>query len=324
MTDAVLGIDVSKKTLDTSIRVGGKLRSRRFVNSPDGWRQLICWLSAQKIRRLHACLEATGRYSLGVALALHQAGHVVSIVNPAQIRDFTRTKLGRNKTDGVDAAHIREYAEVFKPLPWTAPSPALRRLDELQTIRASLVAGLTEWKNRNGSGIVDETARSLAEATILHFTTQLQAIDRAITETIEGNPGLRGKWELLLSISGVGEILAGILLAELPGPDVLRSSAEVVAYAGLNPRRHQSGTSVDRPTRISKVGNAVLRAALFMPAMSAMRHNPVVAALAARLKIQGRLKGKQIVVAAMRKLLVLCFGVLKSGKRFDPAIATAA
>ena len=224
---------------------------------------------------------------------------------------------------GVDAAHIREYAELFKPPPWTPPSPALRRLGELQTIRAGLVAGLTEWKNRNGSGIVDETARSLAEATILHFTTQLQAVDRTITETIEGDPGLRGKWDLLLSISGVGEILAGILLAELPGPDMLRSSAEVVAYAGLNPRRHQSGTSVDRPTRISKVGNAVLRAALFMPAMSAMRHNPVVAALAARLKIQGRLKGKQIVVAAMRKLLVLCFGVLKSGKRFDPAIAMA-
>ena len=324
MTNAVLGIDVSKKTLDTSIRVGGKLRSRSFANSPDGWRQLIGWLTEHKIRRLHACLEATGRYSLGVALALHQAGHVVSIVNPAQIRDFTRSKLGRNKTDGVDAAHIREYAELFKPPPWTPPSPALRRLGELQTIRAGLVAGLTEWKNRNGSGIVDETARSLAEATILHFTTQLQAIDRAITETIEGDPGLRGKWDLLLSISGVGEILAGILLAELPGSDVLRSSAEVVAYAGLNPRRHQSGTSVDRPTRISKVGNAVLRAALFMPAMSAMRHNPVVAALAARLKIQGRLKGKQIVVAAMRKLLVLCFGVLKSGKRFDPAIATAA
>ena len=72
--------------------------------------------------------------------------------------------------------------------------------------------------------------------------------------------------------SGFGKILSGILLAELPGPDVLRSSTEVVAYAGLNPRRHQPGTSVDRPTRISKVGNAVLRAALFMPAMSAMRH----------------------------------------------------
>ena len=111
------------------------------------------------------------------------------------------------------------------------------------------------------------------------------------------------------------------MLAELPGPDVLHSSGEVVAYAGLNPRQHQSGTSVDRATRISKIGNGVLRAALYMPALSAMRYNPAIVALVTRLKSRGRLKPKQIVVAAMRKLLVLCFGVIKTGKPFDPAIA---
>ena len=111
------------------------------------------------------------------------------------------------------------------------------------------------------------------------------------------------KRDLLLSISGVGETLASVVLAELPGPDVLRSSAEVVAYTGLNPRRHQSGTSIDRLTRISKIGNAVLRAALYMPAMSAMRYNPAIVALVTRLKSRGRLKPKQIVVAAMRKLV---------------------
>jgi transposase len=94
----------------------------------------------------------------------------------------------------------------------------------------------------------------------------------------------------------------------------------VVAYAGLNPRLHQSGTSTNRITSISKIGNAVLRSALYMPAMSAMRYNPAIVALVTRLKAQGRLKPK-IVVAAMRKLLVLCFGVLKTGKPFDPAIA---
>jgi hypothetical protein len=109
----------------------------------------------------------------------------------------------------------------------------------------------------------------------------------------------------------------------LPGPDVLRSSPEAVAYVGLNPRRHQSGTSIDRVTRISKIGNAVLRAALYMPAMSAMRYNPAIVALLTRLKFRGRLKPKQIVVAAMRKLLVLCFGVLKTGKPFNPAITMA-
>ena len=194
-------------------------------------------------------------------------------------------------------------------------------MGELQTIRSGIVAGLTEWKNRKNSGMIDTVAQSLADVTISHFTRQLGAVDEAITRTIDNDPVLRRKRDLLLSISGVGETLAGIVLAELPGPDVLRSGAEVVAYAGLNPRLHQSGTSIDRMTRISKIGNAVLRAALYMPAMSAMQHNPAIVALVARLKSRGRLKPKQIVVAAMRKLLVLCFGVLKTGKPFDPAIA---
>jgi transposase len=110
-------------------------------------------------------------------------------------------------------------------------------------------------------------------------------------------------------------------MAEMPEPGVLRRSGEMVAYAGLNPSHHRSGTSIDRPTRISKIGNATLRSSLYMPALSAMRFNPAVAILVARLKSAGRLKPKQIVVAAMRKLLVLCFGVLKTGKRFDLAIA---
>jgi transposase len=194
-------------------------------------------------------------------------------------------------------------------------------LGELQTIRSGIIAGLTEWKNRKNSGIVDVEAQVLADATISHFTSQLGAVDEAITRTIDNDCDLRSKRDLLLSISGVGETLAGVVLAELPGPDVLRSSAEVVAYAGLNPRQYQSGTSVVRATRISKIGNAVLRAALYMPALSAMRYNPAIVALVTRLKSQGRLKPKQIVVAAMRKLLVLCFGVLKTRRPFDAAIA---
>ena len=321
MIDGILGIDVSKNTLDASLSSRNRVRARSVANSSDGWRDLLDWLTSEKIRRVHACMESTGRYSLGIACALYEAGHIVSIVNPAQIRDFARTKLGRNKTDEVDAAHIREYCELFKPQPWVPPSEAHRRLAELQTIRSGIVAGLTEWKNRKGSGMVDSVAQSLADVTISHFSSQLEAVDEAIAQTIDNDSGLRRKRDLLLSISGVGETLAGVVLAELPGPDVLRSSAAVVAYAGLNPRQHQSGTSIDRVTRISKIGNAVLRAALYMPAMSAMRFNPAIVALVTRLKSRGRLNPKQIVVAAMRKLLVLCFGVLKTGKPFDPAIA---
>src|ERR1019366_10757616 len=173
-------------------------RARSVANSSDGWRDLLDWLTTQKIRRVHACMESTGRYSLGIACALYEAGHIVSIVNPAQIRDFARTKLGRNKTDGVDAAHIREYCELFKPQPWAPPSEAHRRLGELQTIRAGVVAGLTEWNNRKNSGMVDAAALSLADATISHFTSQLGAVDEAIAKTIDNDSELRCKRDLLV------------------------------------------------------------------------------------------------------------------------------
>ena len=159
-------------------------------------------------------------------------------------------------------------------------------------------------QDRLGSGLGDSTATGLAAMTIEHFTHQLETIDRAIGETIDRDAASRGRRDLLLSVSGVGETLAALLLVEMPSPDVLRRSGEMVAYAGLNPSHHRSGSSIDRPTRISKIGNATLRSSLYMPALSAMRFNPAVAALVARLKEAGRLKPKQIVVAAMRKLLV--------------------
>jgi transposase len=321
MERPAIGIDVSKETLDVSVVTGGKALGKQFANTEQGFAQLIAWLAHRKLGRVHACLEATGRYSLGVALALHAAGHIVSIVNPAQIRDFARTKLGRNKSDKADAGHIRAYGELFRPPAWQPPSPALRRLCELQTMRAGFLASRIEWQNRAASLGHDAAGRALAEATIAHFVTQIAAVEQAIAQTIDSDDDLRGKRGLLLSIDGVGRTLAALVLAELPAPEVLGSSAAAVAYAGLNPRQFQSGTSVNRPSRISKIGNAVLRAGLYMPALAAMRHNPAVAALAARLRAQGRLTRKQILIAAMRKLLVICFGVLKSGRPFDPALA---
>jgi transposase len=191
-------------------------------------------------------------------------------------------------------------------------------------MRVGFVASKVEWQNRAASVGGDAAAAALANATIAHFIVQIEMVDRAIAETIDHDNDLRGKRDLLLSIDGVGETLAAVILAELPGPEVISTSAQAVAYAGLNPRRFQSGSSINHPTRISKIGNAKLRTALFMPAMVAMRHNPAVAALAERLRAKGELKGKQIVIAAMRKLLVICFGVLKSGKPFDPAVAMPA
>ena len=324
MDRSPVGIDVSKDTLDVSIFTGGKALGRQFANTPEGHAALIGWLKHRKLGQVHACMEATGRYSLDVALALHEADHMVSSVIPAQIRDFVRTKLGRNKSDRVDCAHIRDYAAMFAPPAWRPPSPALRRLCELQTMRAGFVSSQVEWRDRAGSSAGDAVAGTLAQSTIAHFTAQIAAVDQAIAETIDGDDDLRAKRALLLSIDGVGQALAGVILAELPGPDVIATGAQAVAYAGLNPRQFQSGTSINHPTRISKIGNAKLRTALYMPAMVAMRHNAAVAALVTRLRDQKRLSGKQILVAAMRKLLVICFGVLKTGKPFDATLAMPA
>jgi transposase len=207
---------VSKETLDANCARGQRKQAKIFENSPDGWKLVLAWLKAMGSKQAHVCMEATGRHSLGVALALYDAGHVVSVVNPAQIRDFARTKLGRNKTDKVDAALIREYAALFGPAPWTPPSPAMRRLCELQTVRAGIISNRAEWKNRLGSGLGDSTATQLAAATIEHFTRQLEAVDQAIGETIDQDVTLRRRRDLLLSVIGVGETLAASLLAEMP------------------------------------------------------------------------------------------------------------
>ena len=225
MNDARLGIDVSKATLDADYASDQRKQARKFANDPDGWRQMLCWLKAMDGEQAHVCMEATGRHSLGVALALHDAGHVVSIVNPAQIRDFARTKLGRNKTDKVDAALIREYVELFEPAPWAPPSPAVRRLSELQSVRAGLIGSRAEWTNRIGSGLGDDTALKLAAATIAHFTAQLEAVDKAIAATIDEDAALRSRRELLLSVGGVGETLAALLLAELPSRECCAGAA---------------------------------------------------------------------------------------------------
>jgi transposase len=245
--DGILGIDVCKNTLDVSISSYTKVRTKSFTNSPDGWRHLLDWLIAQKIQRVHACLESTGRYSLGIACALYEADHVVSIINPAQIRDFVRTKLGRNKTDGVDASHIREYCELFKPSPWAPPSKAHRRLGELQTIRSGIIAGLTEWKNRKNSGIVDAEAQALADATISHFTSQLGAVDKAIALTIDNDCNLQSKRDLLLSISGVGETLAGVVVGRIAWSRCTALERRGGRLCGIEPAAASVG-NVHRPS----------------------------------------------------------------------------
>lgn len=187
-TAAHLGIDISKAKIDVALAWSGRKRAKVFRNDAEGWRHLIRWLGERTDTRVHACLEATGRYGEGVALALHEAGHVVSIVNPAQIKSFARTKLGRNKTDRLDAMLIGEYCRVFSPPPWTPPSPALRTLRDLVRTRDALQASLREWSNRREAGALAEAADAAMKAVIAAIEKQIGEIEAAIVEAIAADP----------------------------------------------------------------------------------------------------------------------------------------
>ena len=264
-----------------------------------------------------------------MALALHDAASCGQrVINPAQIRDFARTKLGRNKTDKVDAHLIREYAEDC-----SSRDPGHRHpprcggcANSRPCARASSITG---HSGRTASAAASATASRPAwpPRRSRHFTTaQIEAVDNAIRETIGQDDELRRRCNLLLSVVGVVETLAASLLVEMPAPEVLRRSGEIAVDAGLNPSHHRSGTSIDRPKRVSpRSAMPTLRSSLYMPALSAMRYQSTHRrARRAPEERTGRLRPKQIVVAAMRKLLVICFGVLKTGKPFDAATAIPA
>jgi len=320
---AWLGIDIAKQKFDVALNWKTRRRAKVFRNDAEGWQALLRWLKDLGIGPVHACLEATGRYGDGLALHLHDAGHRVSVVNPAQIKHFGRVKLGRNKTDRADAALIGEYCRLFEPAAWTPPTAALRELRDLVRTREALTASRVEWTNRRGSGQGTAAADAAMAGVIARLEAEIAALDQAIEDAIGQDEAVQARHDLLVSVPGIGTHTAAVILSELPGPEVLHTAREAAAYTGLNPSHRQSGSSLDAPSRISRIGNATLRTALYFPALAALRWNPLVVALRQRLRDQGRLKPKQIVVAAMRKLLHLCFGVLKTGKPFDPNHTTS-
>jgi len=315
MKNDKVGIDVSDLTLEASLLIQGSHQVRTFSNTPAGWSALEAWLDQAGVVPAHICLEATGRYWLGVARHLHHRGHRVSVINPAQIKPFSRARLTRNKTDRVDCAQIRQFAEAFDPAPWSPPPQALEDLRDVLGTRDQVVTMITALTNRLGCSDRDPAAQASEQRLLEALRRELAQLEAVIAKTLQQDSKLQANYDLLISIPGVGPQLAAVILAELPGPEILHHAA-ATAYAGLNPAHCRSGQLV-RATPISKIGNTVLRKALYMPALAAMRFNPLIHAFAGRLRATTRLAKKQIVMAAMRKLLALCFGVLKTRKPFD-------
>jgi transposase len=319
--DAVLGIDIAKAKFDVALQFpDGRVRRKSLPNTPAGFTALGAWLEQHHVDRVHACLEATGTYGEAVATWLHDAGHQVSVVNPMTIHAYALSRLSRTKTDRTDAALIAQFCATQAPARWT---PAPREIRELQAL-IRRVEALNEMRiqetNRLGSGAATPAVVRSLETVIATLTDEIAAVQQQIRDHFTQHPGLRAQRDLLISIPGIGEATAAVLLAELFDKQY-RSARQAAAFAGLVPRIAESGT-LKRRGRLSKIGPGRLRKALYFPALAGLRFNPTLQALRLRLRANGKVP-MVIVGAAMRKLIHLAYGVLKSQRPYDPTIVRA-
>jgi transposase len=317
--DTFLGIDIAKRKFDVALLREDKYRSKVFENTRIGFEQLIAWLEKQEAPSPRACLEATGEYGMELAIFLHEHRILVSIVNPAQVKGFAKSELLRTKTDKVDARLIARFCRSNLPPEWCPPSLEIRQLQAL-TRRLDALKGMQRMEE-NRLESANSVVASSVQSTSRFLEEQIELIKKAIREHIDQHPELRAKRDLLQSVPGIGEATAAQFLAFLT--ENFKRAKQVTAFLGLNPELHESGSSVRGKARMSKTGDGRLRAALYMPAIVAMRYNPLIREFSLRLLAAG--KPKMLVVgAAMRKLVHIAFGVLHSGKPFDPKYADTA
>ncbi len=317
----LLGIDIAKDKFDVALLLAsGKYKTKVFANSTKGFTSLQQWLVDQQALHVHACMEATGVYGDALALFLADAGHVVSVINPAQIKAFAQAELVRNKTDAVDARLIARFGALHQPPAWTPPPRSVRDLQAL--VRRLDALNDLHQQEANRLDVCEDTVRASIESVLATLDIQIQEIRQKIQDHIDHDPDLRGKRDLLESIPGIATATSAQLLVYLGQEERFHKAKEFAAFAGLTPRRVESGSSVNLKSRLSKMGDSRLRKALYMPAVSAMRHNPVMRAFAQRMLANGKPK-KVIVCAIMRKLIHLAFGVLRSGQAFNPDWALA-
>jgi transposase len=316
---AFVGIDVSKDTLDACLLLpDGRTKEHAFGNHPKGYAALLAWADRHaRGAELRYCLEATGPYSEAPAAALVDAGRHVSVVNPTRVK-YAGLALGRgNKTDPADARLIAECAARERPPAWQPSLPAVRELQDLVRRIEDLVELAAREKGRLSSPALTTPVRLSIERTVRLLGKEAARLRAAADELVAATPALAADRALLESIPGVGRQTATTILAELPAVDRLPSAESAAAYCGLAPSEFRSGTSVQKRTRLSKAGNPRLRKALFLPAQAAARFNPLLRGFFTRLVAAGKPR-MQAIGACMRKLVMICYGILKNRQPFNP------
>ena len=317
-----VGIDVSKEKLDVALlREGGKFRDKVLANSGKGFQELLAWLAKQGVTRARICMEATGAYWEELAEFLVDAGLEVSVVNPVLIRKYSESLGERSKTDKIDARVIARFCAERRPQPWHAPSKSVRALRALVRRREALVELRTEELNRRDSASEPRVLESI-DKVLAHLDEQIAQIEKQIHDHIDSDPTLKQQRGLLQTIPGIGKVVSGMLLSYYGGDLRFGTSKQAVAFAGLDTRLRESGTSVRGKPRLSKKGHSNIRGTLYMPAVVAMSKTSWGKTFASRLAQAGK-PPMVIIGAVMRKLVAIAYGVLKSGQPFNPALHAA-
>ena len=320
--DAVsVGIDVSACTLVVALERDhqpGRQR-REFLNTAVGHEGLMQWLS-KSATAVQVCIEATGLYSLDLALALHRAeGIEVMVANPRAIADFAKALLQRSKTDQLDAEVMLEFARRMPFVAWQPPSSPQLDLRALMRRITGLKLVSQQEKNRlhsvSQSAEITPLVRKDIQSHLVQLERHIEKLEHQAETIVQADRELARQFCHLVSVRGIARVSALHLLAELVvlAPDM--TARQWVAHAGLDPRHHESGTSVHKPTRISRAGNRYLRSALFMPALVATQHDPNIRAFYQKLVDRGKTK-MQAIVAVMRKLLHALHGMLRTDSDF--------
>lgn len=312
-----LGIDIASKKFDVAELCDGNYRCKTFANTPAGFLSLCKWLNAEAKPEIHACLEATGDYGTALATFLCERHLKVSVVNPARIKGYGASELSRTKTDKADSKLIARFCKAVVPDEWKPTPPSVRKLQALVRRISTLNCMLRMECNRRENA--DASIQASLDRIINQLKKEIDVVRLELKEHVNSSEELKMQDKLIQSIPGIGAISSNLILSFMSGKE-FRKAKEVTAYLGLNPRQHQSGSSVRGKTRMSKMGDSRLRSALYMPALVALKHNPDIKAFGQRLLLAG--KPRMLVVGAvMRKLIHIIFGVLKSGSPYSSRVA---
>lgn len=310
MDTIVIGIDVSKDRLDVAVRPSGEAFT--VERNAAGLEQLV-----ERLRMLSpsvVAMEATGGFETVAAAAVAAAGLPVVVVNPAQIRAFAKAVGQRAKTDPIDAIVIAHFAEATRPEPRPLPDEATRQLADLVARRRQIIEMMGAERQREKRTTMPRLGKSIRRV-IGMLEKELAGLDSDIDDAVRGSPAWREKEDLLASVPGIGTTIARTLIADLPELGTLNRK-QIAALAGLAPFTRQSGQW--RGRSFIGGGRSVVRTALFMGALVAMRHNPALKAFFERLRLAGKPKMVALIAVA-RKLLTILNAMIRDNTRWQNA-----